>query len=239
MGLFSTSLHIFRKDSSELISALKDVLNKKGLTQSLIELSSVDDYNKLIENDVYQQKGAFYLIAPKKNDWISILELNVSIENPFYLYEIATELSAKLQTIALAFHLHDGDVLYYNLENRGHSLDGYSSNLQYFEEEALAISEIESQRHSPENFRSLLPKNKSVEGLSTILNSGYWKAFDESNLDSDGIPNSEEYFIDEEERLETIGQYLEIHSRDKFPYADWHSEIPKLDLTSWYIIKGT
>ncbi|MFN7638790.1 MAG: hypothetical protein ACK5SD_17890, partial [Pseudanabaena sp.] len=42
----------------------------------------------------------------------------------------------------LSFHLHDDDVLYYNLDCNGESLDGYNSNLQFFENEPLDKKEI-------------------------------------------------------------------------------------------------
>lgn len=144
-----------------------------------------------------------------------------------------------MDTYALSFHLHDDDVLYYNLDNKVESLDGYNSDFQYFDSEPLSIEDILPQRHSPEHFLMILPKSKTVEELNDILNEGMWTAFDNEELDEEGCPiDDEKYYVDEQDRFERIGKHLEIFSKDNYPFADWFSNLKKLNLDNCYLLKA-
>ena len=106
--------------------------------------------------------------------------------------------------------MHDDAVLYYNLDKQGESIDGYNSDYQYFLTEPADKEEVLSQRHITAGFSILLPVTKSTDELDKILNEGYWEAFDNGELDEDGAPSDDKYFIDEQDRFERIGKYLEI-----------------------------
>jgi len=237
MGLFSTVLHVYGSNQTEII---KEIVNELRESRNFSNFNKLDidnsNYETVISN-TYSNDGVYYLITDKYNNWTTLIEVNVKIENPFYLYELTNGLSKRLNTYALSFHLHDGDVLYYNLEYKGEPLDGYSSDLQYFLEEPALAEEITSQRHNPIHFKEILPSTKTVEGFNSILNEGYWNAFDNNDLDEDGIPNDDKYFVDEEDRFVRIGLYLELYSADDYPFAYWHSNLSKLELGSCYLIK--
>ncbi|MBL7841552.1 MAG: hypothetical protein JNJ75_15520 [Cyclobacteriaceae bacterium] len=238
MGLFSTSLNVYKKDQSDIVDVLKALLLKRRLSIfKKIELTS-ESFQKVLESNIYSNSGVFYLITERYNQWTTIVELNVNLEEPFYLYELVNELSAKLSTYALSFHLHDDDVLLYNLERNGESLDGYNSMPQYFETDRLSKNEIISQRHNTKKFLEILPDSKTIDGLTKILDRGYWQAFDNNDLDEDGIPNDGKYDTIEEERLKELGQYLEIYTAKSFPYANWHEDIIGLDLSKCFLLKA-
>jgi hypothetical protein len=236
MGLFSTTLNIFKKDQLDIVEALKSLFAQRQMSVSKkIEITS-DNFENVLRSEVYSNSGVFYLITERHARWTTIIELNVNIHQPIYLYELGNDLSAELKTYALSFHLHDGDVLLYNLDRNGISLDGYNSNVQYFESDVLPESEIISQRHDVQHFATLLPNNKGAEELTEILDQGYWQAFDNDDLDDDGIP-FEEYDIVEEDRLKEIGKYLEIYTADCFPYANWYNDIHELNLSKCYLLR--
>jgi hypothetical protein len=239
MGLFSTTLSIYKRNQSDLVDALKSEMkdNWKLSKFDRIEVNN-DNFHNILDSKVYSNSGIFYLITDILSDWTSIIELNVNLEVPFYLYEIGNKISFRLNTYTLSFHLHDDDVLYYNLDYKGDSVDGYNSDVQYFENEPLKRNEILNQRHNPSKFSDLLPPDKTVNGLIEILNRGYWNAFDNNELDKDGIPNDEKYYVDEEQRLKEIGRYLEIYSADDFPYANWYEDIIKLDISKCFLLRG-
>lgn len=238
MGLFSTTLNIYKKDQSDIVDSLKGLLTKRQLTTFMrIDITS-DSFQNTLESSVYSNSGVFYLITERHDRWTTVIELNVNLEEPFYLYELVNELSSKLKTYALSFHLHDDDVLYYNLDYCGESLDGYNSNVQYFENDPLPKDEIISQRHDTRKFSEILPDNKDTAGLTKILDRGYWHAFDNNDLDKDGIPNDEQYDTIEEDRLKELGQYLEIYTADNFPFANWYEDIYKLDLSKCYLLRA-
>lgn len=233
MGLFSTVLHIHKKDLESVVITLSNVLAKNGITK----FSQYPAFNE----DIYDEEtnSNFYLITQPTGNWVTIVELNVQLENTPYLYELTEEMSRLLDTYALSFHLHDDDVLYYNLDKSGNSLDGYTSDPQYFSEEPVSNEEILSQRHTPEKFGELIPPGKTWEELNSILNEGYWTAFDTNDLDEDGLPNDENYFgWDQLDRFEKIGKYLEIYSVDEYPFANWFDHISILDVPGSYILRA-
>ena len=196
-------------------------------------------FRNVLDNEVYGKKGLFYLVTQPYGDWTTVVELNVNIDNPFYLYDLTNKLSEQLNTYVLSFHLHDDDVLYYNLDKKGESLDGYTSDFQYFHSEPVAKEDILAQRHSPEHFLPILPKSKTVEGLNNILIEGMWSAFYNEKLDEQGCPiDDDEYYVDEQDRFERVGKYLELFSQDEYPFADWYSNFPKLNLDNCYLLRA-
>jgi hypothetical protein len=240
MGLFSTVLHIYKRTQVDTVRELKNDLKAN---HEVINFSNIDitnsNFQNVLENEVYAKPGLYYLVTPLFGDWTTITELNVNIDNPFYLYDFTNTLSKRLGTYALSFHLHDGDVLYYNLDNNGKSLDGYNSDFQYFYSEPVAKEDIIAQRHSPEPFLTILPKSKTVEGLNNILNEGMWSAFDNEELDEEGLPiDDDKYYVDEQDRFERVGKYLEIFSKDNYPFADLFSNLTKINLDNFYLLKA-
>ena len=239
MGLFSTTLSIYKSDQSNVVDALKNELREKKnlLTISKIEVNH-DNFQDVLDCEVYLNSGVFYLVTERLTNWTTIVELNVNVDEPFYLFEIGNGMSSRLNTYSLSFHLHDDDVLLCNLDQNGDSVDGYNSDVQYFEDEPLERDEIIGQRNDGVAFSELLPPGKTVEGLVEILNRGYWNAFDNKDLNEDGIPNDDKYDVDEEERLREIGRYLEIYNATDFPYANWYEDIHKLDLSKCYLLRA-
>jgi hypothetical protein len=238
MGLFSTVLHLYNKPQIDIVNELSKELNEAYGFSRFSRLSfDSSNYKDVLESAVETRKGIYYLVTEKHDNWTTIIELNVNVENPVYLYQLCKSLSKRLATFTLSFHLHDSDVLYYNLDKEGESLDGYTSDYQYFLTEPADRDEVLTQRHNPEHFSAILPEAKTVEGLNEILNEGYWAAFDNSDLDDEGVPNDDKYFVDEEERFVRIGKYLEIYSDDDYPFANWHVNLGTLKLADCYLLK--
>jgi hypothetical protein len=239
MGLFSTTLHLYKKSQRDIVNELSNELRQD---HEFLKLSNISidnsNYKKVLDSEVEAGEGIYYLITQQHGNWTTVIELKVNVENPFYLYELTNSLSKRLDTYALSFHLHDDDVLYYNLDKGGESLDGYNSDYQYFLTEPADRGEVLMQRHTPEHFSSILPAAKSVEGLDQILNEGYWAAFDNGDLDDEGVPNEDKYFIDEEDRFVRIGKYLEIYSGDDYPFANWYMNLGTLNLNECYLMKA-
>jgi len=147
MGLFSTVLHIYKRSQIDTLNELKNELEQIHGLKSFSNLKITNfDFQSVFENEVYSKTGIFYLVTQVHGNWITIIELNVNVDNPFYLYELTNSLSKRLNTFALSFHFHDGDVLYYNLDNRGNSLDGYNSDYQYFLSQPADKEEVLEQK---------------------------------------------------------------------------------------------
>lgn len=240
MGLFSTVLHIYKRNQAEIITELSNELRHNHSFSKLTRLDiSNSNYESFLDNEISSKNGAFYLITQPHGNWTTIIELNVNLDQSLYLYELVNSLSKRLDTYALSFHLHDDDVLYYNFEKQGQSLDGYSSDFQYFETRPIDKDELISQRHTPEFFSGVLPATKNTDSLNSILNEGMWDAFDKNDLDEDGVPNDDDkYFVDELDRFERIGRYLEIYSKKDYPFANWRPNLPKLNLEDCCILRA-
>jgi hypothetical protein len=236
MGLFSTVLHIYRKNQPEIVAELSNELGQNHGFRRFARLGINDsNYETVFEDEIYFRQGLFYLVTQPHGDWTTIIELNVNTEHPVYLYELTTSLSKRLGTYALSFHLHDSDVLCYNLDKAGEPLDGYNSDYQYFLSEPAGREEVFSQRHSPHQFSGILPPTKTTDHLNAILNEGYWEAFDQGHLGEDG---DEKYFIDEEERFLRVGKYLEIFSKDVYPFANWRENLLKFNLPDCHLLRS-
>ena len=96
MGLFSTTLNIYKKDQSDVVECLKNLMNKKQLlTFQRVDITS-DSFQDVLESNVYSNSGVFYLITQRLDKWTTIIELNINLEVPFYLYELVNEMSIKL-----------------------------------------------------------------------------------------------------------------------------------------------
>src|SRR5688572_1309637 len=98
MGLFSTTLNVYKKDQSDIVDSLKGLLSKRQFTTfKRVDITS-DSFQKVLKSNVYSDSGVFYLVTERHNKWTTIIELNVNLEEPFYLYELVNELSDKLNT---------------------------------------------------------------------------------------------------------------------------------------------
>ena len=108
MGLFSTVLHIYNRSQ---VDTVKEVQNELRLNRDLKNFSKLNisnsNYQEVLDNEVYSKPGIFYLVTQPYGNWTTIIELNVNIENPFYLYDLTNALSKLLDTYTLSFHLHD------------------------------------------------------------------------------------------------------------------------------------
>ena len=179
MGLFSTVLHIYKKSQADTVNELQNELQQnRGFTNfSKLDFTN-SKYQNVLDNEVYSKHAIFYLITQPHGNWTTIIELNVFVDNPFYLYDLTNTLSKQL------------------------------------------------------------PATKGPDGLNKILNEGYWEAFDNNELDENGVPDDDKYYIDEQDRFERIGKYLEIYSKDDYPFADWLGNLAKLNLSDCYLLKA-
>jgi len=131
MGLFSTVLHIYKRNKTDTVTELTNELKiDRGFSKFSKLNIDISNSEKVISKKVFTNNGVFYLVTPQIGNWTTIIELNVNIENPFYLYELTNALSKRLKTYALSFHLHDDDILLYNLDKDGSSIDGYNVSLR-------------------------------------------------------------------------------------------------------------
>jgi hypothetical protein len=242
MGLFVTLIHIYKKDQDEIVSEVVKEL-KQSYSFSKFSRIKVDNstFETVMDTEVYVQSGIYYLISQPHGNWTTIVELNIKVvhgDKPIFLGRLTKSLSRELKTYALSFNLHDGDLFYYNLTKDGKSLDSYNSDYQYFLNEPANKNEVLTQRHNTAFFSELLSANKNPETLNSILNEGYWTAFDNNDLDEDGRASDEEYYVDEEERFKKVGNYLEIFKNADYPFADGHVGLLQLNLSECYLLRA-
>ncbi len=198
---------------------------------------SNSNFDSFFSEQIYANDGVYYLITEGQGNWVSIVELNVRINNPFYLYDTTKGMSNLLNAYALSFHLHDSDVLYYNLDYCGENLDGYSSEPYYFLKKPLSREETALQRHNSAALVPILPIGKDIESLNSILSQGFWAAFDNNDLDEYGLTISDKYFADPEDILFMIAKYLELYSKEEFPLISF-GELSKEILSKCYLLKA-
>lgn len=164
-----------------------------------------------------------YLLSPRQGNWTTVIQAFAERDDAPFLADLSNRLSQQLQTHSLAMLLHEGDVLFYNLDYRGTPRDGYTSNPQFFAEELLSDQDVVRHRHMPKAFTPLLPKQIKMEKLLQVLNAGWWQAYDSKQLDETGDPLNEDALVDEEERLTTLGGMLQLNGAAGYPFTRWRT----------------
>lgn len=216
MGMFCQVYHIFDIETDKVAQGLNPVLSKHGY--SLKDEISVDDAT--LEGLLDSSSAPAYIIGPKIGNWVPILDLHAEP----WPGDICKALSKACSSYALCLMVHDDDVMFYNLNFKGENLDGYNSNPQFFETEKISDAEAESQRHSPDVFKPVLPAEKSIEDLTALLNTGWWKMYDEKKLDDDGVmPDDymDSYpYLFEGARMADFGSFLELAGKTEYPFAN-------------------
>ena len=221
MGLFSSILHLRLATQLQALEAIDTALARLSFAPAArLPVPPEGPGHLAAAPDAAVQ----YLVSADSRPWLTIIESQPASPPAPWLADLGKAVSATLGCFALAFHVHDDDVLLYDLDHRGASLDGYNSCPQYFENDRLADEFIESQRHSPEAFAPVLPHGVTPSDLSSVLNKGWWAAYDAGRLDDDGVPidDDDDPFLGAEgDRLTALGTILQLSGSQPYPYAAW------------------
>jgi hypothetical protein len=102
MGAFFTNLHVRTDDSVRVIDALRPLLSQRAY------------------------------VSPPKSGWVTIYDETADANDESELARLAAALSKNLNTAAIAFLVHDSDVLIYLLFDNGTEIDRYNSCPDYF-----------------------------------------------------------------------------------------------------------
>jgi hypothetical protein len=223
MGLFSSVLHVHDTSRERLLPAMDGVLRDAGFLRSeIVPLLAAGPY-ALANRDDAVSTGPYYLVSPQRGHWLTVIEAHFAVDHTPHLSELGNRLSAALSCYTLVLVVHDDDLFFYNLDRDGKALDGYNSCPQYFEKRRLPDARIEEQRHTPEAFKPLLPAGCSLEDLRSLLNRGWWTAYDTGDLDENGVPiRANDGFLFEGERMTAFGTLLQLHGdKGEYPFAAW------------------
>jgi len=166
---------------------------------------------------------ACYLVGPRRGEWLTVIQAFEDREDAPFLADVANQLSERLQTHALAFLLHDSMVFFYNLDYRGAPRDGYNSNPQFLADAVLTDAEVLRQRHQPKAFTPILPKAVKIDKLIDLLHAGWWRAYDNRDLDETGEPTNDDALVDEEERATAVGNLLQLNGPAGYPFTRWRT----------------
>jgi hypothetical protein len=164
-----------------------------------------------------------YLIGPRREQWTTVIQAFEDREHTPFLADLSNRLSERLQTHSLAVLLHEGMVLFYNLDYRGTPRDGYTSHPTFLTDKKLSDAEILKERHQPKAFTPLLPKGTRIEIIGELLNAGWWHAYDSKQLDETGEPQHYDALIEEVERLSKFGGLLQLNGKAGYPFAHWQT----------------
>ena len=86
-----------------------------------------------VVNSLKKEKRIAY-ISPKQESFIVVYDKETEDQDPKILADLTSKLSKALRCNALASLVHDGDVFYYWLYEKGKLVDKYNSAPDYFEE---------------------------------------------------------------------------------------------------------
>lgn len=239
MGLFSSVLHVRGVEREKFLPALDKILKKSRFKRSETIPIGAKGPNDLPGHDQAGNTGPYYFVSPLIGDWLTLIEAHFALEGAPQLAELGKQISRDLSTYALALIVHDDDVLFYNLEHNGDSLDGYNSCPDYFGLEDDSDEPIEEQRHQPDAFAPLVSSPQTLSDLKVLLNRGWWNEHDGKKPEEDGSgADDEEGFVFEGERMTTIGTLLNLHgSPGEYPYAAWGEPSSKIAWPTFVAIR--
>lgn len=163
-----------------------------------------------------------YLVAPSAGGWISVLTGHGYRTRAPTGQDLAEALSKALSTHALALSVMHSDVLSYWFGANGIKADTYNSCPPILSEK-FSARHFAKQRHHPDVLASFLPSGASVVELKSLLDRGWWAAYDGGRLNSHFVPPEDEPgFVFEDDRLMALGNLLQLHGADHdYPYAGW------------------
>lgn len=222
MGLFTSVIHVYDKQSDEVCKALAEVVPTWDF-----KLKEQKKLNRLFTDALPDE--LLYVVSPLRDRWTTIMDGHFAVEGAPGLSALAKSLSSNLHSYCLALNVHDDDILFYNLCQNGADLDGYNSSPLYFETARLPDDEIERQRHDPQPFTPLLPAGVTLTQLEEILDRGWWSAWKRGAVDSDGMPtddNDNDFLGSEADRMIALGELLQLNGADNdYPFSAWRDEI--------------
>jgi hypothetical protein len=223
VGLFSSVLHVRDTPRDALLPVLDAILRRAGFSRAATLPVPAEGPYALAKHDASVSAGPYYLVSPLHGQWLTVIEAHFALRGAPQLADLAKRISKALTCYALALMVHDDDIFLYNLEYAGESLDGYNSCPQYFEQARLPEGRIAEQRHAPEPFQALLPPDRSLDELRSLLNRGWWNAYDSGKLDEHGVAMDEDDgFVFEGERMTVFATLLQLHgNKSEYPYAAW------------------
>lgn len=216
-------IHVHRVESTAVRKALDQAVKEWRYTRlNTVPVSAsgplaLEKVIKLKSNQIW------YLIGPRCDQWTTVIQAFEDREHTPFLADLSNRLSECLQTHSLALLLHEGMVLFYNLDYRGTPRDGYTSHPTFLTDKEFSDEEIFKQRHQPKAFTPLLPKETKTESLTELLNAGWWHAYDTRQLDETGEPQHDDALIDEEDRLTRLGGLLQLNGKAGYPFAHWRT----------------
>jgi hypothetical protein len=216
-------IHVHRVESTAVRKALDQAL--KEWKHSRTESIPVPPNGPLALEKVTSLKSnqICYLIGARCEQWTTVIQAFEDRECTPFLADLSNRLSERLQTHSLAVLLHEGMILFYNLDYRGTPRDGYSSHPTSLTDKKLSDAEILKERHQPKAFTPLLPKEIKIDQLMELLNAGWWHAYDTKQLDETGEPQHEDALVEEDERLTKLGGMLQLNGKAGYPFAHWRT----------------
>lgn len=227
MGLFSSVLHVHKQPRAQVLVAMNLQLASFGFEKGQTFSISTKHPYEMAEFTTCIRSGPCYLVSDLQGDWLTIIQSHLTGSKDKYpfLADVAQTLSEQLKCHTVSLLVHDDDVFLYNLYQNGSCLDGYDSNPQYFLKHRMSYEDAIKQLHSAEQWKPLMPSGKDIKHLEDLLNRGWWNAFRNHKLDSDGCePSGGDGFTFEGERMNEFGSLLELHgSEGEYPFAEWGS----------------
>jgi hypothetical protein len=225
MGLFSSILHLRDTRREDLLPVLDAILHNGGFRRVETLAVPPEGPYTLERHDASVSSGPYYLVSTVQGSWLTVIEAHFALHSQGapHLSDVGNQLSAALSCFALTLVVHDDDLFFYNLDRDGTPLDGYNSCPQYFERLRLADAQIEQQRHTTKPFQPLLPAGCELQELRSLLNRGWWNAYDSGRLDEHGVVRGKsDGFAFEGERMSAFGTLLQLHgNQGEYPYAAW------------------
>jgi len=180
MGSFFTNLQFFTGsgEKKQMHSKIKEILNTYICSLGFIEREGNENPDLTVAVSPLTEKP-----------WISVYDQGTEDQDQKKLYSLLETLTKEISCYGVGITVHDSDVLYMVLYEKGKYIDSYDSNPLCFGEK-LSKNQIEKQKAHPERWQKIIKTGYTIENLEKLFNnkssilaedelySGYAEIFD-------------------------------------------------------------
>ncbi|HEV3116128.1 MAG TPA: hypothetical protein VGY58_03695, partial [Gemmataceae bacterium] len=100
----------------------------------IVNINVRTDQRQAVERELRSLKPAAAWVTGAANGWITVYEEQTSTQDDRWIRELTERVSAGVHVPAIAFLVHDSDVLCYWLFDDGRLLDEFNSCPDYFDD---------------------------------------------------------------------------------------------------------
>lgn len=163
MGTFSNTLHLRLDDTEIVMRAYATMLRRGGYR--LRTAAGIPHYLETFDEPIFRR----VLVSGAMNGWITVIDQRFDAQHLRLLDRVAGRVTFALQCAAVAFFLHDGDVLYLLQWDRGQCVNRWCSWPGWFGDGEASDAVREKWKGEPRTLLPLCRADVTVADVAALM----------------------------------------------------------------------